>query len=76
MCTYRGVNILVGAFSVNVKTGCGTDGALHSSLHFIRTLEQCGGLSRSRGLGGILHLLFPWPSPTGDPANKANPGLI
>ena len=22
---------LVGAFSVNVKTGCGTDGALHST---------------------------------------------
>ena len=46
MSTYRGVNTrlayclnsvlnhekaLVGAFSVNVKTGCGTNGLLHST---------------------------------------------
>ena len=72
MSTYRGV---VGAFSVIVKTGCGTDGALHSSLHFTRAVWR---LVTEPGLRRDTALTLPmdWPSPTGDPANKANPGLI
>ena len=31
MSTYRGVNALVGAFSMIVKTDCATDGAPHST---------------------------------------------
>ena len=46
---------LVGAFSVIVKTGCGTDGALHSTNYHISrpelaTRKQCppGEISESR----------------------------
>ena len=36
---------LVGAFSVIVKTGCGTDGALHSTNSSASTSPDSGGLS-------------------------------
>ena len=45
-CNVKYVNIaigggsIVGAFSVIVKTGCGTDGAFHSTNHNIQE-EQC-----------------------------------
>ena len=40
---------LVGAFSVIVKTGCGTDGALHSTLVFdISMLSHCSSWSLVR----------------------------
>ena len=37
---------LVGAFSVIVKTGCGTDGALHSTTHYPRQPRQQMGCFR------------------------------
>ena len=55
---------LVGAFCVIVKTGCGTDGALHSTSYRIqeggygRQLTQVGGGVVLRGPGGgHLHAL-------------------
>ena len=39
---------LVGDFSVIVKTGCGTDGALHST----RGVVQCGAVHGSGATGG------------------------
>ena len=36
--TFNQEKALVGAFSVIVKTGCGTDGALHSTSHDRRYL--------------------------------------
>ena len=40
------VGALVGAFSVIVKTGCGTDGSLHSTNH---DKGDCGRLLESGG---------------------------
>ena len=38
--TFNQEKALVGAFSVIVKTGCGTDGALHSTIGRLATFQQ------------------------------------
>ena len=47
---------LVGAFSVIVKTGCGTDGALHNT----RGVVQCGAVHGSGATGGDTEAGLGW----------------